>query len=193
MVNDKFIRLRSWIKKKKPDFKQDGYREKKRVRNNDRWRRPVGSQSKMRLGKKGQPLKRKSGFSSPRKVRGTLKNGLKPLLIYNSSQLEDFDNEHCSAVIASSVGMKKRVEIVKKAIKNKIDIHNIKNAEAYLKKVEEELKKRKELHKKKVIPKKSEKKAEEKPKPKKDIEEKVDEVEKKKEEKKEWDKMLTQK
>ncbi len=191
MVNKKLIELRSRIKKKKPDFKQDGYREKKRVRNNDRWRRPVGSQSKMRLNKKGQPLKRKSGFSSPKEVRGALKSGLQPLLVYNASQLEDFDTQNFEAVIASSVGMKKRVEIVKKAIEKNISIHNIKDTEAYLKRVEEELKKRKELHKKKAASKKNEKKAEEKSK--KDIEETVDEVEKKKQQKKEWDKMLTQK
>lgn len=196
---DELIAQRSQIKRRKPDFKQEGFNSVKRIRNNDRWRRPTGSQSKMRLNKKGGPSKRKSGYSSPKEVRGMIKNGLMPVVIKNADEIKAVDAKKECAVIASSVGSKKRIQIINAAIEQGISLYGIKDPVSYLKKLEDDFKARKTRIKQK--PKKTEEKIEEAQKQtKKTIEENITEEEKakqreeqKEQQKKEWDKILTQK
>ncbi|MDI3544370.1 MAG: large subunit ribosomal protein L32e [Candidatus Woesearchaeota archaeon] len=196
---DELIAQRSQIKRRKPDFKQEGFNSVKRIRNNDRWRRPTGSQSKMRLNKKGGPSKRKSGYSSPKEVRGMIKNGLMPVVIKNADEIKAVDAKKECAVIASSVGSKKRIKIIKAAIEQGISLYGIKDPVSYLKKLEDDFKARKTRIKQK--PKKTEEKIEEAQKQtKKTIEENITEEEEakqreeqKEQQKKEWDKILTQK
>lgn len=196
---DELISQRARIKRRKPDFKQEGFNSVKRIKNNDRWRRPTGSQSKMRLNKKGGPSKRKSGYSSPKEVRGMLKNGLMPVVIRNEDEIRAIDAKKECAVIASSVGSKKRIQIAKSAIEQGISLYGIKDPASYIKKLEDDFKARKTRRKQK--PKKTEEKVSEtKTQNKTTIEENLTEEEKakqkekqKEEQKKEWDKMLTQK
>ena len=162
---DKLIELRSKIKRKKPDFNQDGSNMVKRIRNNRRWRRPVGSQSKVRLGKKGQPIKRKSGYSSPKSVRGLLKNGLMPVIVCTPAELEALDKTIHACVIASGVGKKKRIALIKAAESRGIFVYNYKDTNKALSLIEEELTERKKqrqtrLKKKKEVAKPSKKAAE---------------------------------
>lgn len=196
---DELIAQRSQIKRRKPDFKQEGFNSVKRIRNNDRWRRPTGVQSKMRQGKKGGPSKRKSGYSSPKEVRGMLKNGLIPVVIKNVDEIKVLDAKKECAVIASSVGSKKRIQIMNAAIEQGISLYGIKDPASYIKKLEDDFNARKTRIKQK--PKKTEEKIEEAQKQnKKTIEENITEEEKakqreeqKEQQKKEWDKILTQK
>ena len=194
---DKLIELRSRIKRKKPDFLQDGSNLVKRIRNNCRWRRPTGSQSKVRLGRKGQPLKRKSGYSSPKMVRGLLKNGLLPVLVNTPADLESLNKETHACVIASGVGEKKRLAIIEAANRKGVFIFNYKDIKEAVKKLEQKFVERKKKPKKsdavqskKTTAKKETPKTDEKPS---STTEKGAEKSETSNEKKEWDKLLTQK
>jgi len=179
--------LRKKIKDKKPDFVRQDF-HKKRLKK--KWRKPRGLHSKVRLMFKGKPRKISTGFGGPKKVRGTHRSGLKPILVVSLKDAVKIKKESEGAVIGSSVGLKKRYKLVKRLKEMQIKILNIKDVDAYLKKVEDGLKVRKEKKKSK---KEKEKKKEEKPKKEEKLSEKLTEEEKKKKEKKDKGKILTKK
>ena len=180
------LEKRKRIKAKKPDFvRQDAH---KKTKLGWKWRRPKGSDSKMRQKFSGYRRSVSPGWGSPSKVKHLHKSGLKPVMINSEKEIESINATTEGIIIASKLGMKKRTSIINKAKEKNIKILNIKDTEKYLKNVKEELEKRKK--KRATIKKKKEKAKEKKAKPK--LEEKVKtEEEKKEEEKKEKNKLLT--
>ena len=178
------------IMAKKEFVRQDAH---KKVKLGNKWRKPKGLHSKMRLSFKGYNKSVSIGYGNPKSTRGLDKSGLKLVIIKSLKGLEKINaKEECIAV-AKTIGLKKKIEILKQAIKKSINVVNVKDINKFLKDVEEKIKKSKEekekLKKKKELKKKEKEKAAEK----KTIEEKVEKTdeEKKKEEKKEKDKVLT--
>ncbi len=204
-MSEKLFVVRKNIKKKKPTFTRQDSHKKKRV--GKKWRRPKGLQSKMRLGFKGYKKSIKIGYGSPRAVKGLESNGLRGVKVCSVLDMAALDPSKDGAIIASSVGIRKKVGILKEAKQKKIKIINIKDSEKFLKEVEELFKKKKEKKEEKVKEKKKkkeekEKKAiekgkeegkEEKKEEKETIESLAEKEDKKVEEKKELDKMLTKK
>ena len=122
------LAVRKEKKSKKPDFKhQDSWKRKRLPK---KWRKPKGMHSKMRLKRKGNPKITSQGYRSPKKVRGFDVSGAKTLLVKSLKSLESITSE--TIMIASSLGTKKRIEIVKKALEKKIKIANL-NPQEYLK------------------------------------------------------------
>ena len=161
--------LRKKIKRKKPDFiYQDAH---KKIALPKKWRKPRGSDSKMRLCKRGYRRKIQIGWKSPALVRGLHPTGYVPVLVSTSADLAELDKKEHGIIIGSNVGEKKRVQIVAEAVLKDIIILNIKDPKKYL-----------EDHKKKLEAKKEEKKkkASEKAAKKKKLEEKKKEKEKSK-------------
>ncbi|MBU3941969.1 MAG: 50S ribosomal protein L32e [Nanoarchaeota archaeon] len=165
----------------------------KKVRLGKKWRRPRGLHSKMRLSKKGYNKSVSVGYGSPRKTRNMHSSGLKLIIIKSLKDLEKIDTKNECVAVAKTIGLRKKVEILKQAVKKGIKVVNIKDVNKFLKDVEEKIKKSKE--EKENLKKKKEIKEKEKAAKKKTIEEKVEKTdeEKKEEEKKERDKLLTKK
>ncbi|MBU4283872.1 MAG: 50S ribosomal protein L32e [Nanoarchaeota archaeon] len=167
----------------------------KKVRLGNKWRRPKGLHSKMRLSKKGYNKSVSIGYGSPKKTRNLHASGLKLVIIKSLKELEKIDVKKECIAVAKTIGLKKKVEILKQAVKKSINVVNVKDINKFLKDVEEKIKKSKEekekLKKKKELKKKEKEKAGKK----KTIDEKVEKTdeEKKEEEKKERDKLLTKK
>lgn len=94
-----------------------------------KWRKPKGMHSKLRLNKKGHGRKPSPGYRSPRNIRGkkeyTLVNSIKDI------------GENRKIVIASKVGLRKKVEMIKYSLEKGIHIINIPNIEKFLRNVEE--------------------------------------------------------
>lgn len=65
-----------------------------------------------------------TGYGSPKKVKGLLPNGKKPVIVHNVKDLEKINKDTEVVVIASSVGRKKRNEIVSKCRELGIDVWN---------------------------------------------------------------------
>jgi len=107
--------------KKKPAFNRQEYKKHKKLKRT--WRKPKGRHSKLRKGRIARGKKPSTGFSSPKKLRGLNKQGLKEVLVHNTKDLSSVGEN--AAVIAGSVGKKKREEIVKAAKEKKIRIMNI--------------------------------------------------------------------
>ena len=109
-------------KRKKPKFPRQGAKNLKRVK--DKWRKPRGSQSKLRKHKKSRGSMPNAGYGSPKSIRGLHPSGFEDVLVYNINNLEKIDSKKQACRIASTVGKKKRFEIMKKASELKIKVLN---------------------------------------------------------------------
>lgn len=118
----RLLLLRKEISSRRPKFvRQESWRYK---RLKPSWRKPKGIDSKMRLRVKGWPKIVKIGYRGPASVRGLHPSGFRDVLVYNPSDLERLNPETDAARIASTVGAKKRIEIVAKAKELGIKILN---------------------------------------------------------------------
>ncbi len=107
---------------KKPRFSRQLAATYKRLA--EKWRKPRGMQSKMRKHKKGKGAMPSISYGTPRKLRYLHPSGFKEVLIYNVKDLEKIDAGKQAVKIASTVGKKKRQEILKKAEELKIKVLN---------------------------------------------------------------------
>ncbi len=205
---EKLLAHRKTLKAKKPTFMRQDAHKKGRLKNN--WRKPKGSDSKMRVHRRGYRQSVKIGWGSPKAIKYMV-DGLMPVLVDNISQLQGLDPKAQIIIIKSSVGLKKKLLILAEAGKKDLKVSGIKDINAYVdaenKRLEEKRKvgkdkKASRSEKKEKVKKEAEKKAkeekakEEKAKGEKEKAEKVSpesEVEAKKQEKKEKDKLLTSK
>lgn len=138
------LELRKQIKKKKPHFLRQNAGKLSKLGNI--WRQPKGMHSKMRKKLRSYKKHPSPSYSSPKQVRGLTPEGFIPIIINNVSQLKD----QKAIIISGKVGLKKRLEIIKKSLQLKIKILNIKNPENFVKEIETNVIKKKEEKKKKV-------------------------------------------
>ncbi len=190
MSLDNLIKIRRNTKLRKPAFiRQDADKKSKLGK---AWRKPKGVHSKLRHKFKGHGKMVEVGFGSPKEIRGFSRQGLKQVLARNVEEMNRVNPENECAVIAS-VGMRNKMEIVKKAVEKKIQILNIKNPEKWLEEMEQNIAEKKSEKTKKEIS-KNEKSKEREKKSEKTIEKKIeDSEEKKKQEIKEAEKIITKK
>ncbi len=103
------------LRPKMPRFiRQESWRY---VRIKESWRRPRGKDSKMRLHKKGYPKSPRIGYRMPKLIRGRHPSGFIEVLVYNVKDVKRLvtDPARQAIRIASSVGRRKRLEIIKYA------------------------------------------------------------------------------
>lgn len=99
-IRPRFIRMNSWYL----------------ARLEDNWRSPRHSlDNKIRKQRKGYPPMVKVGYRGPKAVRGLHPSGFQEVIVYNVKDLEKVDPSIQAVKIASTVGRRKRLEIIKKA------------------------------------------------------------------------------
>ncbi|MBD3310612.1 50S ribosomal protein L32e, partial [Candidatus Woesearchaeota archaeon] len=133
--------LKRQLKKKKPNFLRQDYHKKKRLAN--KWRKPKGLQSKLRLQKAGHRKKVSSGFGSPASVRFLHSSGLLPVMVYTPADLESIDSEKQGIIISKVTGKKKKIAIIKKAQEKNISILSIKDPIKYVEDIEKKIEEKK--------------------------------------------------
>ncbi|WP_297465298.1 50S ribosomal protein L32e [Thermococcus sp.] len=116
-MNEKarLLRIRARIKRKKPRFLRQEWWRFPKFKNDPKWRRPKGIDSKMRLKKKGKARSPSIGWSSPKAVRGLHPSGYEEVLVHNIRELEAIDPTRQAARIAATVGARKREAILERA------------------------------------------------------------------------------
>lgn len=106
----------------KKKFKKQGSRTIKKVKEN--WRKPRGTDSKMRKEKKGKPPLVKVGYKKPDSERGVHPSGFREILVNNPNEVEGLDPDTQAIRIASPVGKRKRQIIQEKADEKGIKVLN---------------------------------------------------------------------
>lgn len=88
------------------------------------WRRARGWRSKIRLRKKSKFKMPSVSYGAPKKLKYLHPSGYNEVLVHNIKELEKITPEKEAIKIASTVGKKKRQEILKKAEEMKIKVLN---------------------------------------------------------------------
>lgn len=78
-----------------------------------RWRLPRGKHSPVRQYHKGRVAMPTPGYGAPKAVYGLTKDGKNPIYVENLNDLNSVDAQKDIVVIASNVGLKKRISILK--------------------------------------------------------------------------------
>jgi large subunit ribosomal protein L32e len=119
---ERLLEIRKKIKKKKPSFKRQEWFRMKRL--GTKWRKPRGEHSKLRRHIKARGALPTVGYRSPSKVRGLNREGLREVIVRNIKDMEKINKKEEIAIIASTVGKKKRLELLEYAHKNNIKVGN---------------------------------------------------------------------
>ncbi len=123
----RLFRKRILEKKTKPRFMRQEFTKLKRLK--DVWRKPRGIDSKQAEEKRGKPKTPKIGYKKTKKIRNLHPSGFYPIRVHNIVELKKIDPKKEAVIIASSVGRKKRNEIIRIANKEGITILNPRKGE----------------------------------------------------------------
>ncbi|MDD5651579.1 MAG: eL32 family ribosomal protein [Candidatus Nanoarchaeia archaeon] len=133
-------------KKKQPNFLRQDSNQYKQF---DGWRKPRGMHNKLRRRMRGHVHVPTIGFGSPRLVKFLSKSGLKAELVNNLSQLKKLDNKKHSIIIGK-IGLKNKLELIKKCIELKFKVSNLKDPSKYLEEKNKFLSDKKKLKQEKL-------------------------------------------
>lgn len=114
---------RSEVSSRRPEFLRQEWHTRKRLQG-VRWRRPRGMHSKMRQHFGYRTNVVSIGYGSPAGARYLHPSGFKEVMVHNVRDLDKIDPKTEAARVAHQVGMRKRLEIEKKADELEIRILN---------------------------------------------------------------------
>ncbi|MBI2079953.1 50S ribosomal protein L32e [Candidatus Micrarchaeota archaeon] len=108
-------------KKKKPKFNTLNTNFRKSVKS--RWRKPRGIDNKKRIRKRSAGGSPKVGYGTPMQIRALHPSGLKEKIVHNVKEVIETSKGYLIRV-ASSVGLKKKKEIIAKAQELNLEVIN---------------------------------------------------------------------
>ncbi|MDT7860815.1 MAG: 50S ribosomal protein L32e [Saccharolobus sp.] len=113
----KIYKIRQKLKSKIPEFLRYDWDKYYRLERQETWRRPYGRDNKTRLKMKGFPPIVSIGYRLPKDIRYLHPSGLTQVIVNNVDDLLKFKDKKDNIIITigSSVGFKKRLEILNKA------------------------------------------------------------------------------
>lgn len=129
----------------KPKFVRQNISRKRLI---VKWRRPRGLHSKLRLNKAGHIKKPSPGFRKARKER------IQTITLVKN--LKDLTNAKQNILLSSNIGLKKKIEILKKSKDLKLNVLNVnlKNIDEFIKRSNDLMERKKQEKKKKQVDKK---------------------------------------
>lgn len=119
---DRLLKLRAKKNNKRPKFLRAEFHRLKRIQTS--WRRPRGIDSKMRKKLKGKRKRPSTGYRNPVLVKGLHPSGKEIVRVFNIYDLEDVDSTEQIIQIGSTVGSRKRTNIINLAEEKDIHIIN---------------------------------------------------------------------
>ncbi len=109
------LRTRLLLDGKRPLFVRQAAHRYWRIGRDGAWRRPRGLQSKQRRHYGYRSKIVRVGYRSPAAVRGLTPAGFRPVLVHNRSELDGLDAKRDAAVIARTVGTRRRLVLEEEA------------------------------------------------------------------------------
>ncbi len=122
MSQERLLRLREKMKRKRPQFLHQEHWKMKKFRKAP-WRKPRGKRSKMRAREKAKPCMVRIGYRGPQKVRDWHPRGVPEVYVHRVEDLIQVDTEVVVRV-ASAVGTRKKIEIMKVARERNLYVVN---------------------------------------------------------------------
>jgi large subunit ribosomal protein L32e len=120
--DQRLFRLAQTKKKRKPRFRHE--QAHRWIRVSDSWRKVRGIDSATREKRKGRITMVSAGYRSPKAVRGLHPSGYEEAMVFRPSDLDGLDPDTHAIRISSSVGMKKRQDILDKAESSEFKVLN---------------------------------------------------------------------
>jgi len=118
------LRARGDLDRRRPLFGRQARYRYYRIGRDMAWRRPRGLQSKQRRHYGYRPRIVRIGYRSPARVRGLVPSGFRPILVRTDRDLERIDAKLEAAVIARTVGTRRRLVLEEAARKLGIRVLN---------------------------------------------------------------------
>jgi large subunit ribosomal protein L32e len=117
----RLLTLRRRIDKDRPIFGRQAANRYWRIGRDGAWRRPRGLQSKQRrhYGYRSQIVS--IGYRSPAAVRGLVPSGFRPVIVHTPEEIEHVDPRTEAAIIARTVGTRRRLTLEETA--RKLGVH----------------------------------------------------------------------
>ncbi|WP_243678727.1 50S ribosomal protein L32e [Vulcanisaeta distributa] len=120
------LRLRLLMERREPRWMRMDEWRYLRVAHGEHWRRPRGGDdNKIRLEIKGYPKRVKVGYGKPRLVRNLHPSGFRLVIVHRPEEVDRVDPTREAIVIGRTVGLRKRIEIVKRAIEKGVRVINV--------------------------------------------------------------------
>jgi large subunit ribosomal protein L32e len=118
------LRARGEIERRRPRFGRQARYRYYRIGRDMSWRAPRGLQSKQRRHYGYRPKVVRVGYRSPARVRGLVPSGFRPILVHTTRDLESLDAHVEAAIIARTVGTRRRLVLEEAARKLGIRVLN---------------------------------------------------------------------
>jgi len=118
------LRLRRTLDTRRPIFGRQARYRYFRIGRDSVWRRPRGLQSKQRRHYGYRPKVVRIGYRSPARVRGLVPSGFRPILVHTTDDLDGIDARTQAAIIARTVGTRRRLVLEEAARKLGIRVLN---------------------------------------------------------------------
>jgi large subunit ribosomal protein L32e len=118
------LSVRRSLDRRRPIFGRQAANRYYRIGRDGSWRRPRGLQSKQRrhYGYRAQIVS--IGYRSPARVRGLVPSGFAPVIVHTTAELEGIDAHRQAAIIARTVGTRRRLVLEEEARKLGIRVLN---------------------------------------------------------------------
>jgi large subunit ribosomal protein L32e len=118
------LSVRRIVHRRRPIFGRQAANRYYRIGRDGAWRRPRGLQSKQRrhYGYRAELVS--IGYGSPRKVRGLSPSGYRPILVRTDSEIEKLNPKLEAALIARTVGTRRRLGLEETAKKCGVRVLN---------------------------------------------------------------------
>lgn len=136
-MTNKLLSLRNKNKKRKPHFVVHESTSYPRMKS--KWKKTRGNSSGVRQKWRGRRATVNPGYGSPQEVKGLHSSGLEKVMVNNAAELLALNHTTQGAVIASSVGNRKRAELLKLAQEKKIRVLNVKDVPKLMERISLEL------------------------------------------------------
>jgi len=132
------------VKKKTPKFQRTQSHQYSKLgrgrKKKQKYRHARGLDNKMRLKHKGKPVRVMIGFRSDKRIRSLI-DGKKIVSVSNIQELKNVKKNEIALI--SKIGRKKKMELMKYAIDNKIQLHSV-NPKKSLEEIENKIRIQKE-------------------------------------------------
>ena len=123
-ANRVLLRTRRSLDGRRPIFGRQAANRYFRIGRDGAWRRPRGLQSKQRRHYGYRAKIVRIGYRSPAAVRGLVPSGFRPVIVRTTGDLEGIDARTQAAIIARTVGTRRRIVLEETARKLGIHILN---------------------------------------------------------------------